>query len=96
MMNQTKKVLTQALNNFGFLQSEQDLEVLAKDQDTRLAQVLVRCGGGRFACSTQDARHFITLVVSGRDADQTEYIRDVALTAGACDYWRGILGMKAA
>ena len=95
-MNQTKQVLTRALSNFGFLQSEQDLEVLARDQDTRLTAVLVRCGMGRFSCPAQDARHFITLVVSGRDADQTEYIRDVAVTAGECDYWRGILGIRAA
>ena len=96
MMNQTQKVLTKALSNFGFLQSEQDLEILAKDQDTRLINILVRCGGGRFSCPAQDADHFISLVVSGKHAGQDEYIRDVALTAGEADYWRGMLGIRRA
>ena len=96
MQPQTQQILRTALHHSGFFSSERDLEILARDQDTRLINVLVRCEGGRFTCPVQDAKHFISLVVSGQHAGQTEYIRDVALTAGECDYWRGLLGIKAA
>ena len=96
MQTQTTQVLRAALTNGGFFTSERDLEVLARDNDTRLTQVLVRCGGGRFRCPAQDAEHFISLVVSGRHAGQDEYVRDVGLTAGEADYWRVILGMRRA
>ena len=96
MHTQTTQVLRQAITNEGFLNSERDLEILAQDQDTRLLNVLIRCGGGRFTCPAQDAEHFITLVVSGNDAGQTDYVRDVGLTAGEADYWQGIFRMRRA
>ena len=96
MHTQTMQVLRQAITNQGFFSAERDLEVLARDNDTRLLNVLIRCGGGRFSCPAQDAEHFISLVVSGNDAGQTDYVRDVGLTAGEADYWRGILGMRRA
>ena len=96
MQTQTKQVLQQALRHSGFFSSERDLEILALDQDTRLINVLVRCEGGRFTCPAQDAVHFIALVGSGKHAGQDEYIRDVGLTAGECDYWRGILDIRRA
>ena len=96
MNTQTQQVLRQALTHSGFFSSERDLDILAHDNDTRLIKVLVRCGGGRFTCSAQDAEHFISLVVSGNHAGQDEYVRDVGLTAGEADYWRGILGMRKA
>ena len=94
MNTQTQQVLRQALTQGGFFSSERDLDILAHDNDTRLTQVLVRCGGGRFTCPAQDAEHFISLVVSGNHAGQDEYVRDVGLTAGEADYWREILGMR--
>lgn len=41
----------------------------------RFAQVLVRCGGGRFICSAQDAKHFMS-IISNEDSD---YVRDVSI-----------------
>ena len=96
MQPQTQQILRTALHHSGFFSSERDLEILARDQDTRLINVLVRCEGGRFTCPVQDAKHLISLVESGKDAGQDEYIRDVGLTAGEADYWRGILGIRRA
>jgi hypothetical protein len=54
--------------------NERSLEELARED--RLAPVLVRCGGGRFTCPAQDAKHFIRIVTEhGGD-----YVRDVQRT----------------
>lgn len=61
---------------FGFL-SQGELSVLARDPETRLTLVLVRCGGGRFLTPAQNADHFIALV----ERDGREYVRDISLPA---------------
>ena len=40
----------------------------------RLAPVLVRCGGGRFTCPAQDAKHFIRIITEHNE----DYVRDVS------------------
>ena len=58
---------------YGFI-TDQDLpSIIAEDRFTRC---LVRCGGGRFACSAQDVAHFVS-IVDGSD----DYVRDVSLLA---------------
>lgn len=53
-----------------------DEETLDQINDLdRFTQVLVRCGGGRFICSAQDAKHFIGIVTS----EGHDYVRDVSL-----------------
>lgn len=48
--------------------------------------VLVRCNGGRFTCSAQDAQHFISIIDEASKRDPlADYIRDVAVTAQAID-----------
>ncbi len=68
----------------GFL-TPANVERLAAHPDTRLLQVLVRCGGCRFVCATQDVRHMIALVESGHDEENGcfggDYVRDVSLLA---------------
>ena len=39
-----------------------------------LAPVLVRCGGGRFTCPAQDAKHFIQIITEHGE----DYVRDVS------------------
>jgi hypothetical protein len=64
----------------GFL-TDKTIEMLAKKD--RLRQVVVRCGGCRFVCAAQDARHLIALVESGKDASgYGDYVRDVSMSAG--------------
>ena len=59
-------------NKGGFIQ-EADLPDVVKEN--RLQPCLVRCGGGRFSCPAQDAKHFIDIIgASGKD-----YVRDVCL-----------------
>ena len=41
----------------------------------RFAQVLVRCGGGRFICSAQDAKHFMSIITN----EDSDYVRDVSI-----------------
>lgn len=60
----------------GFL-TERDIETIKRDPATRLAQVLVRCGGGRFQCAAQDVDHFIEIITR----DGADYVRDVSLPA---------------
>lgn len=40
----------------------------------RLAPVIVRCGGGRFTCPAQDAKHFIQIITEHGE----DYVRDVS------------------
>lgn len=58
----------------GFL-TEQDVLVLANDPYTRLTQVLVRCGNGRFVCAAQDVKHFVSII----EREDSNYIRDCSL-----------------
>jgi hypothetical protein len=51
---------------------EKSLGDLAKRD--RLAPVLVRCGGGRFTCPAQDAKHFIQIITEHKE----DYVRDVS------------------
>lgn len=53
--------------------------------------ILIRCNGGRFTCSAQDAQHFIDIIdeASKKDAS-ADYIRDVAVTAQAIDEARKV------
>ena len=52
---------------------EKSLEGLVEKD--RLAPVLIRCGGGRFTCPAQDAKHFINIITEhGGD-----YVRDVSI-----------------
>ena len=41
----------------------------------RLAPVLIRCGGGRFTCPAQDAKHFIRIITEHNE----DYVRDVSM-----------------
>lgn len=59
----------------GFLRTE-DLAQLVRLE--RLAQVLVRCGGGRFTCPAQDAAYFVGIIDATND-----YVRDVSVPAGS-------------
>ena len=56
----------------GFI-DEETLEQI--NSINRFAQVLVRCGGGRFICSAQDAKHFIGIVTE----EGHDYVRDVSI-----------------
>lgn len=47
----------------------------------RLTQVLVRCGGGRFVCAAQDAKHFIDII----SKDNSDYVRDVSVVPQGSD-----------
>ena len=59
----------------GFLtDKEKDLALLI--QEDRLQSVLVRCGGGRFACPAQDVEHFIDII----SLEQSDYVRDLSVT----------------
>lgn len=57
----------------------------------RLMMVYVRCGCGRFMCSVQDLRHFLTIIKehsefkSKRDRNPMagDYVRDVSIPAAA-------------
>lgn len=71
------RMATAKRDRMGFLTAE-DVAVIAADDRTRLTQVLVRCGGCRFACGAQDVTRLIELVTR----DGAEYVRDVSLIAG--------------
>lgn len=61
--------------SMGFLtDKEKDLALLI--QEDRLQSVLVRCGGGRFACPAQDVEHFIDII----SLEQSDYVRDISVT----------------
>ena len=60
---------------FGFF-LDTDIELLARDPEGRLTQVLVRCGGCRFVCAAQDVKHLTAAVESIGD-----YVRDVSIPA---------------
>lgn len=55
--------------------TESDVAALAKNQETRLTLLLVRCDGGRFIAPAQDVEHFIQLI----ERDGGDYVRDVSL-----------------
>ena len=55
-----------------FLQ-DTDVEAIAADPRTRSTLVLVRCGGGRFVVSADQAQHFIGIVE--RDAAAQAYLK---------------------
>jgi hypothetical protein len=65
----------QELRKNGSFLNEGTIEDVVREN--RLQLVLVRCGGGRFLCPAQDAKHFIACV-EGKDKD---YIRDVSLAS---------------
>lgn len=66
------------VERMGFV-NEEEVAVLAADPRTRLQQLVVRCGCGRFVVAAQDAKHFIDIV----EASRQDYIRDVALLAAS-------------
>lgn len=67
--------------NGGFI-TEGNLADMTNDQETRLIPVLVRCGGGRFVCPAQNAKHFIEIIERDAKANEDgDYIRDVSLPA---------------
>lgn len=61
-------------NNGGFLSLEDVDQVV---EVSRLAQLLVRCGNGRFTCAAQDVRWFCEII----RRDGKDYVRDVSLIA---------------
>ncbi len=69
-------------NKGGFL-NEKDLQTIAADPATRLSQVIVRCGGGRFQCAAQDVQHFVRIIEehASRPDAVGDYVRDVSLPA---------------
>lgn len=71
----------------GFL-TEVDMAIIASDSKTKTTLVLVRCGGGRFLATADQAQHFINLIEqSGRTVNsatghgETDYVRDISLPA---------------
>jgi hypothetical protein len=60
----------------GFITAAQ-LTELAADPQARLTPVLIRCGGCRFTCPAQDAKHLIAII----SRDGQDYVRDVSLPA---------------
>lgn len=65
----------------GFLSSE-EVKSIAADPVTRLFQLLVRCGRGRFICAAQDVEHFVAIITehgNRPDSAETDYVRDVSL-----------------
>jgi len=55
--------------------TEDQLAVIAKDEETRMTPILVRCGMGRFTCPAQDAAHFVKII----EAEGSDYVRDVSI-----------------
>ena len=60
----------------GFL-TDHDVKALAGHEDGRLVQLLVRAGGCRFVCASQDVLHLTRALEAVGD-----YVRDVSLPAG--------------
>ena len=58
----------------GYLK-ESEVATIANDPQTRLAQMLVRCGGCRFVCAAQDVAHLIAMIEKTGD----DYVRDVSI-----------------
>jgi hypothetical protein len=75
MKPETTHVINAARARFGFLYST-DIEALTDDPETRLMQLLVRCGGCRFVAAAQDVPHLIHCIQTGGD-----YVRDVSIPA---------------
>lgn len=61
--------------SMGFL-TDKEKDLAALIQEDRLQSVLVRCGGGRFACPAQDVEHFIDIM----SLEQSDYVRDISVT----------------
>lgn len=55
--------------------TEEQLKVIAEDEETRMTPVLVRCGLGRFTTPAQDAAHFVKII----EAEGSDYVRDVSI-----------------
>jgi len=59
------------------------IEAIAADPNTRLTQILVRCGGGRFSAPAQDVLHFIACIEgyakANPAAEHADYVRDCSL-----------------
>lgn len=66
------KLAKKLADNGFFITSPVDLATIACFD--RLTPVLVRCGGGRFTCPAQDARHFMDIISKSDD-----YVRDISL-----------------
>lgn len=62
-------------DRFGFV-NEQEVALLAGHKDSRLWQLLVRCGACRFIVAAQDAQHVMAAIVAHGD-----YVRDVSFPA---------------
>lgn len=65
------------VERMSFLTAE-EVVLVAACEETRLFQLLVRCGGCRFVCAAQDVAHLIRCVEAGGD-----YVRDVSVPASA-------------
>jgi len=55
--------------------TEDQLAVIAEDDETRMTPILVRCGNGRFTCPAQNAAWFIKII----NAEGTDYVRDASI-----------------
>ena len=62
-------------DNLGFLTAS-EVAALASRNDSRLTQLLVRCGGCRFVAAAQDVPQIINALEAAGD-----YVRDVSLPA---------------
>ena len=60
----------------GYL-TDHDVKALADHENGRLVQLLVRAGGCRFVCASQDVLHLTRALEAVGD-----YVRDVSLPAG--------------
>ncbi len=59
-------------NRGGFVRDTDLPEII---MENRLQKMLVRCGGGRFACPAQDVKHFVDII----ETDGRDYVRDVSV-----------------
>ena len=67
-------VIAESRTQYGFL-TDHNVAILARDPETRLTRVLVRCGGCRFIAGAQDVLHLVSIIeTEGRD-----YVRDLSL-----------------
>ena len=99
-MGKGKEVMARAsVERMGFL-TAQEVADIAADPETRLAGLLVRCGGGRFLAPAQDVAHFVGIIE--RDAELAEvqgegndYVRDVSVPAGGAASFDPLKGVAA-
>lgn len=76
------EVAVQIRKDGGFMRNV-SVKAIAGNPETRLVNMLVRCGNGRFLCPAQDVEHFIGIIDRDRNSKSidSDYVRDVSLPA---------------